>query len=141
TAASASARDERNFLRAEAMECHVTVATERDSVGEIEAKFGRVCPRSDVVRRETTLVLLAPTSALLALVAVTLEDRFAPIEVPRIAESFPGPPAFPVVLRWPRAGSIFPATRFSRRSCALYSRPFRSPNSRARRAIVVGDTP
>jgi len=83
------------------MECHVTVATERDSVGEIEAKFGRVCPRSDVVRRETTLVLLAPTSALLALVAVTLEDRFAPIEVPRIAESFPGPPAFPVVVRWP----------------------------------------
>jgi hypothetical protein len=97
-AASARARHNGNVSWTQPVQFHVTVATERHAVGQIEAMLQCICPASDVVRGETALVFLALSSAPLALVAIALEDRSAPRDVPRIAESLPGSPALPVVM-------------------------------------------
>jgi len=89
------------------MKRHVTMVTKGDAVGNFVTKIRIISVGFYVVRREATLVLLALPAALLAEIAVALQNCFAPGEILGILEALPGATTFPVVVALAsRKGSV-----------------------------------
>ena len=86
------------WLGSLAMKRHMTLSAEGGAVRNFVAQVGVIGIGLDVMRRKTTLALLALAATFLADVAITFQHRFAPGEVFGIFEALSGTAAFPVVV-------------------------------------------
>jgi hypothetical protein len=81
-----------------AMEGHVAMTTESNAIGKLIPEVGIIRIRFDVVCCKTTLVLLALSMALLADIAVSFKNSFAPGKVLWVFKSLPRATTFPFVV-------------------------------------------
>jgi hypothetical protein len=94
-ATPASARDEGSGTRSATVERHVTRPAERQPVVEVESQAWLGGIGAYVMSGQPFLMLTALATAVPAAIPIASEDRIAPLDVRRVAESLPWTTALP----------------------------------------------